>query len=168
VKHNSLVSKEANNARRHLDQKVHAAAGRPLQKRVLTTVLGHYDNERETKPKHRRLSNAAPRNSWMGAMIETIVYLSFVTASVSFTVTEAKICGRFRAWAKEKNLFLGELLSCGYCFGHWVAFALVAVYRPRLFYAWWPLDFFLTALVIAWLAGLQLAGMCLLLEKAGK
>jgi len=35
---------------------------------------------------------------------------------------------------------LGELLSCG-CFGHWVAFAVTAIYRPRLFVCWWPLAF---------------------------
>jgi hypothetical protein len=29
---------------------------------------------------------------------------------------------------------------------------LVAIYRPRLFNAWWLLNYLLTALVIAWLA----------------
>jgi hypothetical protein len=69
---------------------------------------------------------------------------------------------------KGKNSFGGELLSCGYCIGHWVAFALVAIYQLRLFHKWWLLDYFLTALVVAWLGGFQWAFMCWLMEKARK
>jgi hypothetical protein len=49
-----------------------------------------------------------------------------------------------------------------------VAFALVAAYRPRLFELWWLLDYFLTAIVIAWPAGVQWGLMCLLVDKAEK
>lgn len=97
-----------------------------------------------------------------------VIYLSIVTASVAFTVTETKLFKPFREWLLKKSSFLGDLFSCGYCFGHWVAFALTAVYKPRLFHAWWPLDYFLTALVIAWLSGIQWAVMCFLMDKAGK
>lgn len=97
-----------------------------------------------------------------------IVYLSFVCAAVSFTVSEAKLFAFWREWIKKKNHFLGELFCCGYCLGHWIAFGLVAIYQPRLFIAWWLLDYFLTALAIAWLAGAQWAVMCWLMEKAKK
>jgi hypothetical protein len=97
-----------------------------------------------------------------------VIYLSVVTASVSFTVTETKLFKGFREWLNGKSSFLGDLMSCGYCFGHWVAFALVAVYKPRLFESWWLLDYFLTIIVIAWLAGVQWAVMCWLMDKAGK
>ncbi len=97
-----------------------------------------------------------------------VIALSFVTASLSFTVTEAKLFLPVREWIKRKSSFLGELFSCGYCFGHWAAFALVAVYHPRLFHAWWPLDYSLTGLVIAWLSAFQWAFLCWLTEKAGK
>lgn len=100
--------------------------------------------------------------------MEKVIYLSFAAASLSFTVTETKVFMSIREWAKSKKSFLGELLSCGYCFGHWVAFALVAIYRPRLFEFWWLLDYFLTAIVIAWLSALQWVLMCWLMEKAGK
>jgi hypothetical protein len=100
--------------------------------------------------------------------MKLVIYLSFVTAAISFTVTETKIFKAPREWTKKKSTFLGDLLSCGYCFGHWVAFALVAVYRPKLFESWWLLDYFLTALVIAWFSGLQWALMCWLMDKAGK
>ena len=97
-----------------------------------------------------------------------IVSLSFVTASISFTVTETKLFLPLRELVKKKNVFAGELFSCGYCLGHWVAFALVVVYRPKLFDAWWVLDYFLTALVIAWLSAFQWIVMCYLMEKTGK
>lgn len=100
--------------------------------------------------------------------MQQIVYLSFIAASISFTVTEMKPFLPVRERAKARNSVLGELLSCGYCFGHWVAFALVAIYQPRLFELWWLLDYFLTALIIAWLSGYQWAAMCWLMEKAGK
>lgn len=100
--------------------------------------------------------------------MEKVMYLSFLTASVSFTVTETKIFLPFREWVKSKNAFLGELLSCGYCFGHWVAFALVVIYRPKLFEFWCLLDYFLTALVVAWVAAFQWALMCWLMKRSGK
>ena len=61
-----------------------------------------------------------------------------------------------------------HLHGCGYCLGHWSAFVLTAIYRPRLFHAWWPLGFFLTALVIAWLSAFQWAVLCWLMQKTGK
>jgi hypothetical protein len=100
--------------------------------------------------------------------MKTVIYLSFVTACISFTVTETKIFKPLREWLKKKSAFLGNLFSCGYCFGHWVAFFLVAIYKPRLFEFWWLLDYFFTALVIAWFSAIQWALMCLLMDKTGK
>jgi len=100
--------------------------------------------------------------------MEAILSLSLATASISFTVTETKIFKSFREWVKRNNFVLGELVSCGYCFCHWIAFILVAIYQPNLFEIWWILDYFLTALVIAWLASFQWVLMCRFMEKAGK
>ena len=100
--------------------------------------------------------------------MKQILYLSLATAAISFSVTEMKPFRPVREWVKRKNSFLGELLSCGYCFGHWIAFGLVAVYQPKLFHAWWLLDYFLTALLIAWLSSFQWIFMCWLMDKAGK
>lgn len=100
--------------------------------------------------------------------MERIIYLSLVTASLSFTVTETKLFLPVREWMRRQNALLGELLSCGYCFGHWIALALVILYQARLFKAWWPLDYFLTAVVVAWLAAFQWAVLCWVMEKAGK
>ena len=97
--------------------------------------------------------------------MEKVIYLSLVAASISFTVTETKLFKPFRIWFEGKNSFFEGLLKCGYCFGHWIAFALVVIYRPKLFESWWLLDYYLTALIIAWLAGIQWVLMCWLMEK---
>ncbi|HER45754.1 MAG TPA: DUF1360 domain-containing protein [Thermoplasmatales archaeon] len=100
--------------------------------------------------------------------MESVVYLSLVTASISFTVTETKLFELFRKRMHGWNSFFGKLFSCGYCLGHWVALALEVAYRPRLFGLWLVLDYILTAIVIAWLGGFQWGLMCLLMDKTGK
>ena len=100
--------------------------------------------------------------------MKSVIYLSLASACISFTVTETKLFKPLREWLLKKIPFLGNLFSCGYCFGHWVAFALVALYQPRLFNGFGFLDYFLTALVIAWFSGFQWLIMCWFMEKAGK
>jgi hypothetical protein len=97
-----------------------------------------------------------------------VIWLSLVTASVAFTLSEATVLAGAREWVKARSAWLGKLAGCGYCLGHWVAFGLVAIYRPRLLEAWWLFDYFLTALVIAWLGAFQWAALCWLTAKAGK
>jgi hypothetical protein len=97
-----------------------------------------------------------------------VILLSLVTASVVFTLCETTVFAGLRDWVKARSVWVGKLARCGYCLGHWVAFGLVAIYRPRLFESWWPLDYLLTALVIAWLAAFQWAALCWLMEKARK
>src|SRR4249920_2934874 len=100
-------------------------------------------------------------------MFTALLTLSLAVASISFGVTEAKLTLPLREWMKRKNKLLGELFSCGYCFGHWVSLALIGIYRPEALDVWRPLDFVLTVFIVAWLAGFQWALMCLLMEKAG-
>lgn len=42
---------------------------------------------------------------------------------------------RFSYWASS-------LVGCPYCLSHWLSWAAVAVYRPRLLHLWLPLDLF--------------------------
>jgi hypothetical protein len=98
--------------------------------------------------------------------MEEVLYLSLATASISFTVTETKIFSSLREWLRVKSTIMGDLFSCGYCLGYWVAFGLTAIYQPRLFQTLRWLDYFLTALVIAWIAACQWAVMCWLMKKA--
>jgi len=94
--------------------------------------------------------------------------LSLANASLAFTLSETKVFAPLRAWLKVRAPFLGELVSCGYCLGHWIALVLVILYRPRLFHFWAPLDYLLTTLVIAWLSAFQWATLSWLVTKAGK
>lgn len=101
--------------------------------------------------------------------MKEIILLSIVNASVSFTITETKLFEPFRLWLEKKSQFLGKLFTCGYCLGHWVAFFLVVIYQPRLFTSIiMIIDYFFTALVIAWLGGIQWAGMCYLIKICEK
>jgi hypothetical protein len=99
---------------------------------------------------------------------QQILLLSMPNAAIAFTVSEAKFFAPLRSWTKKKSTFLGESASCGYCFGHWTAFVLMAIYRSRLFDLWWELDYFLTALTIACLSAFQWIVLCWLMHKAGK
>ena len=97
-----------------------------------------------------------------------IVWLGAANAAMAFTVAETKLFAPWRQWVKARSAFCGELFGCGYCLGHWTAFALTALHRPRLFECWWPLDYFLTALVVAWLSAFQWIVLCWLMQKTGK
>lgn len=97
-------------------------------------------------------------------MLVEVAILSFVTASISFTVTESKAFEKIRDAVKLP--FFSGVLNCGYCFGHWVAFVLVAIYKPKLLESFWLLDYFLTALVIAWFGAFQWSLFCWLIGKA--
>jgi hypothetical protein len=100
--------------------------------------------------------------------MEQIVLLSAVTAIISFNISETALFAVPREWLRKRSALAGKLAACGYCLGQWIALALVAVYQPRVFFAWWPLDLVLTALVVAWLSAFQWVALCWLMAKAGK
>lgn len=97
-----------------------------------------------------------------------LLLLSLANASIAFTVSETKLFAPLRAWLDSHSPFLGGMISCGYCLGHWTAAGLCLIYRVRLFHAWWPLDVLLSILVLAWLSGLQWIVMSWLVTKTGK
>ena len=92
--------------------------------------------------------------------MKEVLYLSIVTAAISFTVAETRLFKPVREWLQRKNTFIGGLFSCGYCFGFWIALSLTVICRPSLFGFWKLADYFFTMLVIAWLAALQWILMC--------
>ncbi|RQW06329.1 DUF1360 domain-containing protein [candidate division KSB1 bacterium] len=100
--------------------------------------------------------------------MKLVFYLSLVTASLAFMLTESKIFQPWRQWLKAHSRFFGELFSCGFCLGHWIALFLVILFKPHLFPTWWLFDYFLVTLMIAWVAGFQWALMCALFNVAGK
>lgn len=50
---------------------------------------------------------------------------SLPVAAVSYTVTRSSIFRGFRNFVDRKNQKLGELVSCPYCFSHWVSAATI-------------------------------------------
>jgi hypothetical protein len=65
-----------------------------------------------------------------------VAVLALATAAISVTVSKARVFASARAWIAARNTWLGELVSCSYCTSHWVAIALVAIYRPVLVSQW--------------------------------
>ena len=88
-----------------------------------------------------------------------LILLSIVTASVSFLMIQSKLFQFFRNWVKDCPVF-----KCGFCFGHWIALALVIGFKYRLFGTHWFLDLLFTTLVVAWLAGFQYTVMSILVD----
>jgi hypothetical protein len=94
--------------------------------------------------------------------------LSAITASIAYTLSETKLFEPLRAAVARRSTWLGKLVACGYCAGHWVAFALCAVYQPRVLRGAGWLDLVLTAFLVAWIAGAQWAAMAWLVGRAGR
>ena len=103
-----------------------------------------------------------------GNALAQAVLLSVVTACLAFTVSETVLFAPLREGVKKRSLWLGKLLSCGFCLGWWIALILTAIYQPRLLQRWWLLDYFLTAALIAWLSAFQWAALCWLMDRTGK
>lgn len=82
-----------------------------------------------------------------------LILLGIAAGMVNLTVTKSWIFREVRMWADEKGEKLGKLVSCPYCFGHWVGFVLTLVTGSRpicngnAFFDW-----FLSSLVIGWLS----------------
>ncbi len=64
--------------------------------------------------------------------MEQVVLVSLVTASVALTLCETTLLAGLREWVKGRSPWPGKLEHCGYCLGHWIAFGLVTISRPRL------------------------------------
>lgn len=82
-----------------------------------------------------------------------VLILSLPVSTISLTITKSSLFERLREWALERNKWLGKLVSCPYCTSHWVSFALVAWYQPRMLQsAWLPVDLIISAFAIVALA----------------
>lgn len=103
-----------------------------------------------------------------GDLIASIAGLSLATACISFSISEMKLFLPVRESVKRFSQPIGELLSCGYCLGHWVSAILVCTVLPQVFPTFWLIDKALSTFIVAWLAAFQWIIMCLLMDRAGK
>lgn len=81
-----------------------------------------------------------------------VAVLALATAAISVTVSRSRIFASAREWIAIRNTWLGELVSCSYCTSHWVAIALVAIYRPVLISQWIFVDFLVSVFGIVAIA----------------
>jgi hypothetical protein len=78
--------------------------------------------------------------------------IALAVAAISMSFTQGTMFEPLRQWIAARNALLGELARCFFCLSHWIAFAGVAVYRPRPMQFWAPLDFAVAAFVVIALA----------------
>lgn len=84
---------------------------------------------------------------WVG------IVLALVVSGTSYTITMADVFEPFRKFIGARNAWLGKLFSCFYCLSHWVAFLLVAIYRPQII----PGDYLILNLAVSAFFIVQLA-----------
>lgn len=92
-----------------------------------------------------------------GMMVIKFLFISIVTAAISYLITHSEIMASFQTWINKKDklpMKLYILLTCGYCLGHWIAVPLVFLYRLRVVNCWLPLDLILTVLAVAFVSGM--------------
>lgn len=78
------------------------------------------------------------------------IFIPFATSAISLTVTKSKIFSPLREWAKDESEFLDDLLSCPWCFSHWVSVGIIGLVGLSL-----PLQWF----IISIFANVSMAGM---------
>jgi hypothetical protein len=101
-------------------------------------------------------------------MLLQLLFYSFITASIAFTISESHLFASLRNLIKTKSNWLGKLVSCGFCLGYWVSFFLVALYPFKILSGLGLFDFFITTLAVAWLSAFQWIMLCWLMDLAKK
>lgn len=95
--------------------------------------------------------------------LATAAVLALGIAAVAMTVTMAGIFEPLRDRIEARSEWWGELFTCPYCFSHWLAFGVVAVFQPRpLVSPWWWVDMVASAFVLVTLASVG----CGLIKKS--
>jgi len=91
--------------------------------------------------------------------IYVLIILSFVVASIAWTVTQEAIFGEWREYcgarsANSKNILVRKFFyvwTCEYCFSHWVTLALIALSGFRLLIDDWR-GYVIAFFVLPWIA----------------
>ncbi len=91
--------------------------------------------------------------------IYVLIILSFVVASIAWTVTQEAIFGEWREYCKKRsedsrNILVRKFFyvwTCEYCFSHWVALAVVAVGGFRMLIDDWR-GYVIAFFVLPWIA----------------
>ncbi len=95
----------------------------------------------------------------------TTIALSIANGAIALTITKSKFFAGMRAWLSLRTSWLGKfaygLLSCPYCFSHWLAAVSVVLWQPRLTYihygrvsGLWIADYVVSAFVLVGMSAL--------------
>ena len=88
-----------------------------------------------------------------------LVILSFVVASIAWTVTQEEVFGEFHDYCRDRcgtgsNILVRKffyLFTCEYCFSHWVTLFVLLITQFRLLFDDWR-GFLIAFFVLPWLA----------------
>jgi hypothetical protein len=95
----------------------------------------------------------------LGQQIYTLIVLSLVVASISWTVTQEEVFSEFHDYCarcsdSSRNILARKffyLFTCEYCFSHWVTLAVLLVSGFRLLFDDWR-GYLVAYFVLPWLA----------------
>jgi hypothetical protein len=67
--------------------------------------------------------------------IVSFLFLSLACGIISFTITKSVLFEEFRDFFfyrsnKQPGKFISNLVTCPYCFSHWVSLAIVLIWQP--------------------------------------
>jgi hypothetical protein len=80
--------------------------------------------------------------------------LGVASGVIVLTVTKSSIFAFIRVWVKSKSPFIGELISCPYCFSHWICFLIAIIYRKPIIQVIPVMDFIVTWLVMVFISSI--------------
>lgn len=63
------------------------------------------------------------------------IVVAMMSSCISITITQQEIFRPLRDWVKSKSNKLGHLISCFYCFSHWIVFIAILIYRPIIIHS---------------------------------
>jgi len=100
----------------------------------------------------------------LGGQVAVLFLLAIPIASISWTVTHEEIVREPREWCLRRSRAsrsflirkLFYVVTCEYCFSHWVTLAFLAVTRFQLVYTGW-LGYLVAGFSLVWVANLYMS-----------
>ena len=100
----------------------------------------------------------------LGAEVAVLFILAIPIAAISWTVTHEEIVREPREWCLRRSRSsrtwllrkIFYVVTCEYCFSHWVTLAFLAVTRYQLLYTGW-LGYVVAGFSLVWVANLYMS-----------
>lgn len=92
-------------------------------------------------------------------MLGLILVQAAATGAITLTVTRSKLFSDLRQWTVNRSEFFGELVTCPWCFSHWVSLLVMLA-------SGWHTNFFIQVMAVVaiaapiqWLAMQSISGL---------